>query len=617
MRMAPDLNQPLASTPVGIRELLSLCLWFGFFVGLAEGLGFLVAMRPTWLPASNTLFELLLPQLVMSLSVYSALYLILGLLLAVPVCLVRWKQWPAVIMGCAVFVAAFTALEFTDRLRLRASLLLALGVAVQTARLYQRRRAGWQRFQRKSLPILAVLVLLILTGSTLGKQLWQSALRGGLPDAPAGAPNVVLIVWDTVRAESLSAYGYSRRTTPFLESFAKEGVLFTRAYSASSWTVPSHISLFSNRRPREHAVRTSWGEIRAADPRYPLLAEVLSQNGYATAGFPGNYGNCAPKHGFGRGFEVYVNPLYRPYFFHRWITWRDRIGTKLFSWGVKLRPEHLSAEDIRSGFLSWLDGVQGRPFFVFLNYYEAHQPFYPDDEELQRFATDPDRVRNRKPLMFTSHEGPLSPGDLELEREAYDASIATLDKRLAELFNDLRQRGLDKNTLIILTSDHGTLNGEHGMIGHRNALYHQQVHVPLVIWYPSKIPAGLRVNAPVGNWLLPATILQLAGIEDRTPVFSSGALTESWTSDAWQPSPIAVEVDRSEGGPASWLTGKGWIRSLITTRWQLIVGETGDIQLFDLQNDPAGLQDLAGKPELQPTSEELRRQLDLLFQPTR
>src|SRR5262249_10737502 len=348
----------------------------------------------------------------------------------------------------------------------------------------------------------------------LGLYCWQvigerRAIKN-LPLAAPGAPNVLLITLDTVRAQSLSLYGYARRTSPHLEELASRGVRFERAFSTSSWTLPSHASIFTGRRPHELSV----GWFTPLDRTHHTLAEILRSHGYVTAGFVANTEYCGYSTGLSRGFSHYEdnppslgqiaqssilsNLIVNHPLIRRAMNYQDLLGRK-------------TASELNHDLLTWLSANNEHPFFVFINYYDAHEPFLPPPPFDTMFGksiarTDP----NLSPKEHWSQS------EVQQEQDAYDSSIAYLDERIGALFEELQIRGLLENTLVIITADHGEEFAEHQIMGHGYNLYLTSLHVPLVILYPTHAPANKIVHEPVSLLALPATIVDILKLEKET-----------------------------------------------------------------------------------------------------
>ena len=406
--------------------------------------------------------------------------------------------------GVFAFLAALGLAYMFPRLHRIAMLVLAAGVGVQSARIIAARQAGARALIRRTLPWLAAAVLVAGLG-TGGAGWWRErrALAALPAGAPAGAPNILLIILDTVRAASLGLYGYDRPTSPALDAFAAGAIVFDRAMSASPWTLPSHGAMFTGYHPHEQS--SDW-EV-PLDAALPTLAEMLSADGYEAAGFVANVFYGTYEHGLDRGFthweDFRVSPgqvfnssslaslllAGRPGFtvnaLRRLIDNLDYLGRK-------------DADRVNGDFLAWLDDRDGgRPFFAFLNYIDAHWPYVaPKDIQEQFGVTEP----------------------WGYNVDAYDASIAGIDRELGRLLDTLRERGILENTIVIIASDHGEHLGEHDRTGHGNSLYMENLHVPLVIAFPGAVPSNARVPDFATTRSLPATILDLAGLAERHAV---------------------------------------------------------------------------------------------------
>ena len=258
---------------------------------------------------------------------------ILVLVPAIVIALIARMRGGAVRLGVAVWVLSFVGfLDVCARLPLEpwAALLLCGGLATQLVRMVRPRRTAFVRLVRRTVPLLAgILVAIMLV--TIGGRAWsEHRAASALPPSPAGARNVLLIVWDTVRASNLSLYGYGRPTTPNLERLAGRGVRFDLAFSTSSWTLPSHASMFTGRWPHELGV--DWKSPLRDD--VPTLAEYLSSHGYDTAGFAANLDYCSRETGLARGFVHYEDfPLDVYDAFTRYVALGHRI--EVSSWAFR------------------------------------------------------------------------------------------------------------------------------------------------------------------------------------------------------------------------------------------------------------------------------------------
>ena len=428
--------------------------------------------------------------------------------------------------------------------------------------------------------------LLAWTGLLL-PMAWSAPVDGAVK-----RPNVILIVLDTVRADHLSAYGYSRATSPNLARLAAEGTLYDHAVAAAPWTLPSHASLFTGLPVRAHGTD---GNHWTLEPRFDTLAEKLQRAGYRTAGFSNNvWTNDAS--GLKQGFE---------HFEELWRSHASRGATiaqddTAFDMGAAKTNERI---------LEFVDSVKGgQPFFVFVNYFEPHLPYRPtrpfDDDFLP--AGTPASEVTRLRSFFSPREysyilglptARVDAGALEVLTALYDGELAYLDSMVGKLVAALHERKQLDNTVLVITADHGEHLGEHHMLDHKFSLYEPLLHVPLIVRAPGRVAAGVRVSEPVPAHDLFGTVLTLAGA-------GPGGARTLPRGDRAPPSPPAVfselefpkifiEILRREF--SGW-DFRRFERSLLAVRrgrYKLIAGSDGSAVLYDLENDPAETRDLA------------------------
>jgi arylsulfatase A-like enzyme len=426
--------------------------------------------------------------------------------------------------------------------------------------------------------------------------------RAELPPAQPGAPNVVLVVLDTVRAGNVSSYGYGRPTSPELDRLAAEGALFLDATSPSTWSLPSHASLFTGRYPSSHGAH---GEHRYLDARYPTLAQVLDRRGYETfcitanpwisdglgltRGFAWQDTSLREQGGAGKGFS----------FVHRLL---DRVGL--------LRDADKGGDAVADSFEAWTrarPAANGRPAFVFLNFIEAHFPYHllPHDALFQ-FTDRPYGELRQISIDLTGQQ--FGGKGLPVERasapakDMYDGGIVYSNQLLGRVVEALRARGLLDQTVLVVLADHGEILGERGdYFGHGPTLYQESIGVPLLVRYPPRIPAGVRVAQPVSTLGVFATILDLAGIE-APPTLQVGSLV-----------PLARGESRAGGGPVlSELHVSPELKPSATARdpqmhydrryrllregsFKLIETSKGETFFYDLASDPGETRDLAAE----------------------
>jgi arylsulfatase A-like enzyme len=421
--------------------------------------------------------------------------------------------------------------------------------------------------------------------------------RAELPPAPAGAPDVVLVVLDTVRAGNVSTYGYERPTSPTLDTLAKEGALFLDATSPSTWSLPSHASLFTGRYPSSHGAHA---EHRYLDDRYPTLAQALEGNGYETfcltanpwisdglgltRGFGWQDESLLSEGGAGLGFS----------FIHRLL---DRIG---------LQDTDKGGAAVASSFEEWArerPAQTDRPAFVFLNFIEAHFPYHqlPRDH-LYRFTDRPYSALRRISIDLLGAqfggERPPAAAVREPTVDMYDGGVVYSNELLARVVDALRARGTLDHTVLVVLADHGEVLGERdGFFGHGPTLYQESVGVPLLVRYPPKVAAGTRVETPVSTLGVFATIVDLADLAPP-PTLQVGSFTRWMRGESAGPGPILSELhDPSEMGNRRESTDPqmqpGRYRLFREGNLKLVTPSEGDPLLYDLAVDPGETRNLA------------------------
>jgi arylsulfatase A-like enzyme len=594
-----------ASPPrLGPRDYVVLALWWGVLAGVWEAayLAEKIARRE-WLP----LGQAITPQSVwMAPLSYAIAFTLAGCLLYL---VGRFRptwlsmKWVVFALGIVSLYSMFRSTA--ARLETWGALPLAAGIAWTVARLAA---AYPERFMR-TVRVSATGLLLLIAGAAVavnGHRSWsEHRALARLPDAGSHAPNVLLIILDTVRSKNLSLYGYDRPTTPVMERLAERGVVFDHAVATSPWTLPTHATVFTGRHNYQLGVDF---KVRL-DDTYPTLAERLRSHGYMTAGFVGNIYYCGYQFGLDRGFLHYEDRPITPVSIlnSSWLV-RHIIYRARGKAAERHRLLRKRAADINREFLRWLSGApDSRPYFVFLNYFDAHSPYRPPDGFLTRFSDKP-------PRYWLEGEDYSETDIIELTA-AYDGSLAYLDAKLGELMSELEARGELDNTLIILTSDHGEQFGEHGLMYHSNSLYMPLLHVPLMIVYPPAVPAGVRVADPVSLRDIAATVEDLLGLPGSFP---GRSLARAWATEAGgdasaAESPLLLSETTKNpgiaGGPASF----GDMQSLVQGRLHYIRRGDGHEELYDWIADTDEAVDLAATEEGRRRMSAFRTHLDSLL----
>jgi len=445
-------------------------------------------------------------------------------------------------------------------------------------------------------------VLMLTVGSLVARVVRERLALGTAVPADSARPNVLLLIEDTVRPANLSVYGYSRPTTPELERLAHEGATFDLAFSTSPWTLKSHATMFTGLYPNQLA-----GDFhRPVRTKAPTLAELFRAGGYATGAFVANLIYMSRETGLSRGFGRYddYHPTRRQVLRHSWIGHTPifteliqartvgqlvRAGTtfslKFNDRGFNNRTyERRPAGEIAAAFLKWQGSLGNRPFFAFLNFFDAHEPYRSPPAFGARFALD-----DNKPV------------------GAYDGAIANIDHEIGRLLDELRRRGVLDNTIVVVTSDHGEQFGEHGLHGHANSLYLPLLQVPLLIRYPPRVPASHRVVEPVTLRDLAATIVDLAGLRPHSTV-PGVSLTGRWVAGAGSApgSEIKAYVEQWTNPDPEWPVRYGPMSSAFDERFHYILRGDGAEELFEYRTDSLELRNLATSAETIPVMARLR-----------
>jgi arylsulfatase A-like enzyme len=271
------------------------------------------------------------------------------------------------------------------------------------------------------------------------------------------------------------------------------------------------------------------------------------------------------------------------------------------------------AQNVTGGFFEWLDSLENRPFFAFLNYYDAHIPYLPQAPFDTVFGPKRARHHAMADLLPEAAETGWLVADAEVERDAYDGTIAELDQELGHLFEELERRGLLKNTVVVLTGDHGEEFLEHGMMRHGQNLYRVLVQVPLVVWLPGSPLPGERIAQPVSLRDLPATILDLVG---AAPIRLPGrSLVRYWADTlVISAEPLLSSVTHHPGLLTWYPVSQGDLHAMELGRFRYIRRGDGVEELYDLDRDPEEMSNLAADPAFSDWLIELRQSLDSILQ---
>jgi arylsulfatase A-like enzyme len=392
------------------------------------------------------------------------------------------------------------------------------------------------------------------------------AVAIGCSDAADHSPApVILITLDTVRADHLGCYGYRLPTSPALDQFASAATLYMQAKATAPWTLPSHASLFTGQYPFEHAAHTNWVDtsdsdltdnVRPLGPAAITLAEHFSASGYATAGFAANTVFLMERYGLSQGFDTY-------------------------------EVEHGYAPEVNARARGWLDAREDdRPFFLFLNYMDAHSPYNTAARDgWPGGSTDSvPLIRELRQLVLPA-TGALPRRRLERMRQQYDLGIANLDAGLGELFGLLRERKLFERSLIVIASDHGEYFGEHHLIAHSKDVFEPVIAVPLMIKAPGQTQ-GLVEERLVSLAHVPSLM------QPYCPALHEVAFSENWPSE--------TVISENHFTRLKDLT-EPWAERFPPSRFAIYEGDSklirssdGPPELYDLATDPPESTNRAG-----------------------
>lgn len=406
-------------------------------------------------------------------------------------------------------------------------------------------------------------------------------------------PGVVVIVMDTTRADRCSFLGYGRPTTPRLDEFARESVVWTNAWSPAPWTLPAHATLFTGLPPEEHRVGLE-GRMRLG-PESPTLAELLGGAGWSTGCFSANP-FVSPEFGITRGFAT----------------------QRMFRGGAVQTPTAIippaASSEVCDTALSWIRGHRagGRRWFAYLNLMDAHSPYDPPERFAERFrrgahgVADVDegvvrRLSQRDLIRASFLPETLSAPARGRLSDLYDADIAALDEEIGRFLDALRADGALDDSLVVILGDHGEGLGDHGWIEHATILNQELLRVPLLVHRPRRFAPG-KVTSVATLADVFATVIDVCGLTAPSP--ASGVPLDAATRPEFAfacEGPHPEWVPRIAGAaPGADLSKLGtWRRSVTDGRFHLIVEGSGACELFDLAADPLERTNIAAEnPEV-------------------
>jgi len=388
---------------------------------------------------------------------------------------------------------------------------------------------------------------------------------------------IVFVVIDTLRADHLGCYGYHRKTSPRLDSVAEQGLLFERAYATDVPTQPSYTAMFTGQRGIQTGV-VSHSHTEDLPDSTPYLSDILAAHGYATGAVSTLF---MMKKYFARGFNAYMNPVA----------------------GNRARLQQIDADEINAAAIPWLEANHDGDFFLFLHYWDPHSLYKPPAKYRRLFYKkgNPCDPKNRSLAVLDRQVvGPFVRGhlnrirpnltDAEYVIAQYDGEIRYIDDGFGEILDALAKLGIEEETLLIITSDHGESMTDHDIFFDHCDVYEVTIRMPLIIRWPKRIRGGRRVNALVQGIDIPATILDAARI-NAPAVFQGRSL-------------LPLAQGKTDAGYPEIFSNQGlWSakRTISDGRWKFIKTIDNGCwpapprELYDLENDLAEVNNLAEK----------------------
>lgn len=415
--------------------------------------------------------------------------------------------------------------------------------------------------------------------------------------------NIILISMDTVGAKHLSLYGAKRKTSPNIDALAKQSRVYKNAYSTAPWTLPSHGSMLTGMYP--------WnlyppGERGYLSTSVKTMAEVLKNNGYKTAAFTDGF-YLSKDFKFNRGFEIFE------------------------SQNAAFKNTGIKQNIIKS--IRFLHKQKKQPFFLFVHTYNAHEPFTPSEESVRALGGDtraPLSIEHQQIIDLNQPDKSVQPELADKMLLLYQAEIFEIDLQLGHLFAELQKQDLFKNTIVIITSDHGEEMGEHGSWGlHGFSSYNEQLHIPLVFYVPNE--SSKEIMSPVSLIdILPTVLAQtkitinsrLNGLPlpevDNIAALDRGVLASG--PNISKPRLlefllIALNKQKNQVGPVVNVPHKNQndfqaLESVLITKDKkvVLVHEPLEFKIYNLKNDP-----LEKKPKIVKCNDEFCQTLKLFF----
>jgi arylsulfatase A-like enzyme len=411
--------------------------------------------------------------------------------------------------------------------------------------------------------------------------------------------NVIWIVMDTARRDQISIYGEEGTLTPNIDAFAKDALVMEKAISSAPWTIPSHASMFTGMFPSKHAAHRGVPGGRFTNPlasEHVTIAEILQSYGYDTAAVAGNVAGLSRSFGFSQGFNYYFDG--RPIAFS--LFW----GRALMAVPKGMRARLLKANEIclsseLNGLVfDWLEGQSAeRPFFLFMNYMEPHdgiehipEPYNSmydyDQSEFDRLFDGFDQAK------VVRFEKEVSTEQMQIIEKVVARRVNLMDDNIGGLLQSLKDKGLYDDSYIVITSDHGELNGEHYSFGHNTDLYNELIWVPMIVKYPGSAKKGWSQATVQNIDIMPEL---LSNLKIDIPEGVQGQPFEEVSHE------IVAELFEQKKAQALLYPERYYrdLRAIFTNvdgdTLKYIWSSNGDDEIFNLKKDPKELENLANE----------------------
>lgn len=385
--------------------------------------------------------------------------------------------------------------------------------------------------------------------------------------------NVILIIIDALRADHLGCYGYKKQTSPHLDNFAKEGLLFGNCYAQASSTKPSVASILSSLYPKVHGVSNDGR--KALPYEVTTITEILQAHGYITYAYVNNT-NLKTIFNYNQGFDFFDDYLMRDKLYY--VVLRQLRKILIFlQINIRKRFDYLDRNNAtlaNKRIIPWLEKNKYNSFFMFIHYVEPHSPYCPPLQHRTKFLNKNNEI------------------------SLYDGEICFIDENINQLFEKLKYLGIYDKTLIIITADHGEAFGEHKNYGHGETIYQEEIRVPLIVKYTECIPKGVAIKTPVKSIDIMPTVLNILNVHYNGDLDGKSLMPLIKNADGTF-SNESIFIDENTSVQKAIL--KGVIKNINNNEWKYIFTEksklrdlknVGQEELYNLTEDPHELNNL-------------------------